>query len=154
MAAIAAIAVSASSLPARAATTTESRHAQIASGATRIVVQVNRGLNAKTDRYSTYATTNAATISAFISHVDALPAAKTGTFSCPMDVGATLTLSFYRHSSTPYAVVVADPGGCGSVSVRDYNANHMQDGSALLSGGVAFSSYIASVLHIKTLQVF
>lgn len=150
--AIAAFCLGASSLSAHAATT-DSRHATIAPGATRVVVEVNRGLNAKTDRFSTYATTNEATISAFIGHVDALPAAKSGTFSCPMDVGATLTLDFYRHATTPYAIVVADPGGCGTVSVREYNANHALASSALLSGGVSFSAYVAQVLHIKTLQV-
>jgi hypothetical protein len=117
------------------------------------VVQVNRGLNATTDRYSTYATTNVATIDAIIKHVNALPAPLSGTFSCPMDVGAKLTLSFYRHAAPPYAVVVADPGGCGPVSIRDYNADRTLKGTAAASGGAAFSSYVAARFHITTLQV-
>jgi hypothetical protein len=155
IAAIAAVALGASSLPTSAATTiAKSRYADIGSGATRIVVHVNRGLNAKTDRYSTYTTTNAATIGAIIGRVNALPKAPSVGEMCPMDVGAKLTLSFFRHAGKPYAVVVADPGGCGPVSIRDYNANHSLKGSAAVGGGTAFSAYVGAQLHIKTLQVF
>jgi hypothetical protein len=154
-AAIAAVALGASSLAAHASTPNVKSHdAQIGSGATRLVARVNRGLNAKTDRYSTYATTNSATIDAIIKRVDALPKALSSGEMCPMDVGATLTLSFYRHSSTPYAIVVADPGGCGPVSVREYNVNDSLQSSAAVGGGNAFSTYVATQLHISSLQVF
>jgi hypothetical protein len=153
--AIAAVALGVSSLPASAASTiATSRSADIGPGAVRIVVHVNRGLNAKADRRSTYATTNATTIRTIIERVNALPKAPSKGEMCPMDVGAKLTLSFYRHGATPYAIVVADPGGCGPVSVRDYNANDSLKSSADVGGGAAFSAYVGAQLHIKTLQVF
>jgi hypothetical protein len=114
---------------------------------------VARGLNARTDKYSTYATMNTATVAAILKRVNALPKAPSSGEMCPMDVAATLTLSFYRNASTPYAVVVADPGGCGNVSIRDYNANDTLQGSAALGGGVALSNYVATQMHIKSLQV-
>jgi hypothetical protein len=154
LAAIAAVAVGASSLPTSAATTiAKSRAADIASGATRVVVHVNRGLNAKTGRYSAYATTNVATLNTIIERVNALPKAPPAGEMCPMDVGAKLKLSFFRHSAKPYAIVVADPGGCGAVSIRNYNANDSLEGSATAGGGATFSAYVATQLHIKTLQV-
>lgn len=148
IAAIAAVTLGASSLSARAAT-----HAEVSPGASRLVVQVNRGLNAKTDRFSTYATTNATTIGAILKRVNALPKAPSLGEMCPMDVGAKLTLSFFRHGSKLYAVVIADPGGCGPVTIHDYNASHRLSGSATLGGGAEFSTYVATQLHIKTLQV-
>lgn len=154
VAALGTIAVSTTALSAHATTgITNSRYAKVDAGATRLVARVARGLNARTDKYSTYATTNAATIAAILKRVNALPARPSGTFNCPMDVAATLTLSFYRDAATPYAIVVADPGGCGNVSIRDYNANDTLQGSAAMGGGVAFSTYVATQLHIKTLQV-
>ena len=154
IAAIAAATLGASSLAARAATpTAKSLYSDVGSGATRLVVHVNRGLNAKTDRYSEYATTNEATIDAIIGRVNALPKAPPSGEMCPMDVGAKLTLSFYRHAAAPYAIVIADPGGCGPVSIREYNANDTLAGSSAVGGGAAFSLYVAGQLHIKTLQV-
>jgi hypothetical protein len=70
-----------------------------------------------------------------------------------MDVDAKLTLNFYRHSAKPYAIVIADPGGCGPVSIRDYNANDSLTTSAALGGGAGLSAYVATQLHITTLQV-
>jgi hypothetical protein len=152
--AVAAVALGASSLPASAATKiANSGFNDIAAGATRVVVQVNRGLNAKTDRDSTYTATNKTTITALIAHVNELPKAPPTGEMCPMDVGAKLTLSFYRHAAKPYAIVVADPGGCGPVSIRDFSANDTLKGSAAVGGGVSFSAYVATNLHIKTLQV-
>jgi hypothetical protein len=154
VAALGTVAVGATVLPAHAATTTDkSRYAKVDAGATRLVARVARGLNARTDKYSTYATMNTATIAAILKRVNALPKAPSSGEMCPMDVAATLTLSFYRNASTPYAVVVADPGGCGNVSIRDYNANDTLQGSAALGGGVALSNYVATQMHIKSLQV-
>jgi hypothetical protein len=150
IAAIAAVALAASSLPASAAT---SRGADVQSGATRIVVHVNRGLNATANRYATYTTTSASLIEGIIERVNTLPTAPPMGEMCPMDVGATLTLSFYRHGTHPYAVVVADPGGCGAVTLRSYNANDALNGSAARGGGAAFCAYVGARLHIKTLQV-
>jgi hypothetical protein len=153
IAAIAAVALGASALSASAGTVATSRDADISSSATRLVVEVNRGLNAKTDRYSTYATTNRATIGAIIDRVRTLPKAPSRGEMCPMDVDAKLTLNFYRHSAKPYAIVIADPGGCGPVSIRDYNANDSLTTSAALGGGAGLSAYVATQLHITTLQV-
>lgn len=147
------LALGVNALPARAASTVKSRFADVASGATRVVVDVNRGLNAKANRHSVVTTTTPATIAAIIRRVNTLPPAPSVAEMCPMDVGATLTVNFFRHAATPYAVVVADPGGCGRVSIRDYNANGTLEGSATAGGGAAFSAYVATVLHIKTLQV-
>jgi hypothetical protein len=148
------IVIGTAALPAHAATTTDkSRYAKVDGGATRLVARVARGLNARTDKYSTYATMNTGTIAAILKRVNALPKAPPSGEMCPMDVAATLTLSFYRNASTPYAVVVADPGGCGNVSIRDYNANDTLQGSAALGGGVALSNYVATQMHIKSLQV-
>lgn len=131
-----------------------SPNARIGSGATRVVVRLDRGLNATSaDRYATYATMNTKTIDAIISRVNRLPPPLSGVTMCPMDVGASLTLSFYRNSSSPYAVVVADPGGCGTVTIRDYNAQDSLTGSAHASGGSAFSTFVAATFHIKNLQV-
>ncbi len=154
VAALGTIAAGTTALPAHAVTViNKARNAKVETGATRLVARVARGLNARTDKYSTYATMNVATIAAILKRVNALPPRPSGTFNCPMDVAATLTLSFYRNASKPYAIVVADPGGCGNVSIRDYNANDALQGSAAAGGGVAFSAYVATQLHIASLQV-
>ena len=133
----------------------------IARGAVTVRIVVNRGSNAKHDRVSTYSTTSASTITTLISKVNDLPPALSGVFSCPADFGASITLRFYRADSTaPYAVVVADPGGCGSVTIRDYAALDAQTGAtqvALLgsthvSGGYELGQFIAATFHIATLQ--
>jgi hypothetical protein len=133
----------------------------IASGAVRVGVVVNRGSNAKHHRVSTYSTTSAGTISRLITKVNDLPPALSGVFSCPADFGASITLRFYRADATaPYAVVVADPGGCGSVTIRDYDAlttqagptTVVQIGSAHVSGGYQLGQFIAKIFHIATLQ--
>jgi hypothetical protein len=155
LAAIAAVALGATSLPTSAATPIAKAHAaNIGAGATRVLVLVDRGVNAKTDRYSRDATNNAAIIVALIDRVNALPKAPPPGEMCPMDVGAKLTLSFYRHAAKPYAIVSADPGGCGPVSIRDYHANDSLASTATVGGGGAFSNYVAAQLHITTLEVF
>jgi hypothetical protein len=133
----------------------------IAPGAVKVGVVVNRGNNAKHHRVSTYSTTSIATIKELISKVDALPPALSGVFSCPADFGASLTLRFYRADATaPYAVVVADPGGCGSVTIRDYDALNAQSGATAIvetgsthvSGGYQLGQLIEKIFHIATLQ--
>jgi hypothetical protein len=133
----------------------------IAPGAVRVGVVVNRGSNAKHNRVSSYSSTSATTIAKLINKVDALPPALSGVFSCPADFGASITLRFYRADATaPYAVVVADPGGCGSVFIRDYDAlttqagptTVVQTGSTHVSGGYGLGQLVAKIFHIATLQ--
>jgi hypothetical protein len=125
----------------------------IAGGGVKVAIVVNRGSNAKHNRVSKYATTNTKTISELITRVNDLPPAMSGVFSCPADFGASITLRFYRAgATTPYAVVVADPGGCGSVTIRDYDAMDAQLGSTHVSGGYQLGQFIAKTFHIATLQ--
>jgi hypothetical protein len=133
----------------------------IARGAVKVAVVVNRGDNAKHNRVSAYSTTNIATINELITKVNDLPPALSGVFSCPADFGASVTLRFYGADAVaPYAVVVADPGGCGSVTIRDYDAldaqagptTVVQTGSTQVSGGYGLGQFIATIFHIATLQ--
>lgn len=125
----------------------------VASGAVKVAVVVNRGSNAKHDRVSKYATTNTRTITELVTKVNDLPPAMSGVFSCPADFGASITLRLFRAgATTPYAVVVADPGGCGSVTIRDYDAMDAEVGSTHVSGGYQLGQFIATTFHIATLQ--
>jgi hypothetical protein len=132
----------------------KSPYSIIASGAVKVVIVVNRGSDAKHDRVSTYVTTNTKTISELRTKVNDLPPARTGVSFCPADFGASLTLRFYRAgATTPYAVVVADPGGCGSVSIRDYDAMDALMSSTYVSGGATLGAFVAKKFDIKTLEV-
>ncbi len=131
----------------------KSIYSVVARGAVKVVIVLNRGTNATHDRVSTYSTTSNATIDELISRVNDLPPALSGVYSCPADFGASLTLRFYRAGApTPYAVVVADPGGCGLVTIRHYDALDAETGSTHVSGGYQFGQFIAKVFHITTLQ--
>jgi len=132
----------------------KSTFATIGSGATKVVVRVDRGINAKVDRYQTVSTTNAGKIASFIAKINALPAATTSVEMCPMDVGATLTLRFYRSGAAdPYASAVVDSGGCGFVTIYQYGTSGALLGTAGDSGGAAFAAFVATSLGIKNLQV-
>ncbi len=92
--------------------------APVASGAARLVVRVDRGLDATAPRYTASSTSDRSLIERLIEGVDALPAAPTGVTNCPVDMGARVVLLFFRGGADhPYAVVVADPQGCGDVAV-------------------------------------
>jgi hypothetical protein len=125
----------------------------VARGAVRVGVVVNRGSNAKHNRVSKYATTSTKTINTLITKVNDLPPAMSGVFSCPADFGASITLRFFgAGATTPYAMVVADPGGCGTVTIRDYDAMDAELGSTQVSGGYQLGQFIAATFHIATLQ--
>jgi hypothetical protein len=131
----------------------KSPYAIVASGAVKVIVVVNRGLNAKHDRTSTYASTNTNTIDELLAKINGLQPMIESIMNCPLDVGASVTMRFYRAgATTPYAVVVADPGGCGPVTVNAYDAMDTQIGSAHLAGGVTLSQFVAKKFGIKTLQ--
>jgi hypothetical protein len=61
--------------------------------------------------------TDAAKVRRIVSLVNALPPAQPGTYSCPADLGPSVTLSFRAApGATPLAGAVADGTGCGGVT--------------------------------------
>jgi hypothetical protein len=134
-------------------TSQKSALAAVPTGATSLTVKLNRGVNAKTHRTTSVTTTSKSLIAAIIDHVNALPVPSPLPRSCPNDVGATLTLSFYRGGATkPYSVVVVDPGGCGPVTISQYNSDHARTSAADVSGGVALSQFVATHLGLTDLN--
>jgi hypothetical protein len=125
----------------------------VAPRAAKLTVKLDRGLNAKKNRYQSVSTASAALISAVIKHIDVLGVASPLPTSCPMDVASSLTMSFYRAgTTTPYAVVKADPGGCGTVTVSQYNVDHQITSSSDLSGGRQLSSFVATQLRLTNIS--
>lgn len=125
------------------------RSAFVALGATRLNVVVNRGYNVKTHRVSVYHVTSGSLIASITAHVNALEVATPGVRSCPVDVGATMTLSLFRRGATrPFATVVADPGGCGSVNITQSHSAGSTAGVAHDAGGAGLAAYVARVLAI------
>ncbi len=144
---------SAGSAPHELSASAHAKTVVVASGAVKVVVVVNRGFNAKSDRISTYVSTNATTIDLLLAKINHLPKPLVGVF-CPADFGASITMRFYRAgASTPYAVVVAQPGGCGGVAVRDYNAVDSLTRTGHFSGGGALGVIVAKRFHVKTLEI-
>ena len=134
-------------------TSQKSALAAVPSGATSLTVKLNRGVNAKTHRTATATTADKSLIASIIDHVNVLPVPSPLPTNCPNDVGATLTMSFYRAGATkPYSVVVADPGGCGPVTISQYNSDHTRTSAADVSGGVAFSKFVATHLGLTDLN--
>jgi hypothetical protein len=131
----------------------KSASAAVASRATRLTVKLNRGINAKTDRISSATSDNKSQIASIIAHINALPVPSPLPMSCPLDVGASLTMSFYSGAATkPYAVVISDPGGCGSVTISNYNAAHVRTSAGDVAGGVALSKFVAAQLGLKNIN--
>jgi hypothetical protein len=127
--------------------------AVVPSGSTKLVVKLNRGLNAKTDRTSSATSDSKSLIASVIDHINVLPEPSPLPENCPADFGASLTMSFYRGSATkPYAVVVADPGGCGTVTISNYNAYHARTSAEDVTGGVALSKFVAAQLGLTNLD--
>jgi hypothetical protein len=126
----------------------------LASGAARLEVRLDRGLNATAHRYANAATSNRATIAAIIAKVNALPATSPYPMGCPADFGATLTLRFFQPGATrAYAIVVTETGGCGLVTVTYLNANASATSSTHRMGGAAFSLFVAKKLGLSDLEV-
>lgn len=127
----------------------KSQYSLVPAGATKVVVIVNRGLNVKSGKITTVTTTDATTIPDFRLRVNQLPALSPGGRLCPVDVGASLTLRFFNAgASRPYAVVDADPGGCGIVKILLYRANDTLLGMTNVSGGFTFAKYVARKMGI------
>jgi hypothetical protein len=121
----------------------------VPAGAIKVKVTVTRGLNTSVNRSTSAVTTNKVTIDGFLSEVNALPAGLTGTFHCPMDNGSSVTLAFYdANASHAYAVVVADDGGCGTVTITQWNSAGRRIGSTIVSGGAAFAQKVAKTMGI------
>jgi len=127
----------------------KSKYSVIAQGATKVVAIVNRGLNVKSGKISTVTTTDRATITDLIAQINKLPAKIPGVEMCPMDVLASLTLQFFDSGAQhPYAVVVADPSGCGNVAIRQYDADGTLLAATSVSGGSTFASFVAKTVGI------
>jgi hypothetical protein len=128
--------------------------AVVPSGSTKLVVKLNRGLNAKTaDRTASATSTSKSLIADVIDHINVLPVPSPLPMNCPADFGASLTMSFYRGGATkPYAVVKADPGGCGTVTISNYNADHARTSAEDVTGGVALSKFVAAQLGLTNLD--
>lgn len=127
--------------------------ATVAPGATKLMVKLNRGKNAKTDRTSSAGSTNRSQIASIIAHINALQAPSPLPTNCPADFGASLTMSFYRAGAAkPYSVVVADPGGCGTVTVSQYDITHRRTSASDVTGGGPLASFVATQLGLKNIS--
>jgi hypothetical protein len=117
--------------------------------AARIEVVVDRGPNVTTNRVSRYEVTSSSLISAISARVNALPVASPGIHFCPVDLGASTTLSFFaRGASRPFASVVADPGGCGTVTITQTRSSTSRGGVAHDGGGSTLVAFVARVLGV------
>jgi hypothetical protein len=125
----------------------------VPSGATKLIVKLNRGLNAKTDRTSSVTSTNTSQIASIIAHINALQEPNPLPEACPADFGASLTMSFFRGGAKePYSVVVADPAGCGTVTISQYTSTHVRTSASDVAGGVPLSKFVATQLGLKNLS--
>lgn len=87
---------------------------RIPAGVASLTVGVTRGQQVLQRSFTVTSRRRARRVAALI---DALPAAQTGTSSCPSDFGVEVRLAFASIAGKPLAVVVADPGGCEEVSL-------------------------------------
>lgn len=125
--------------------------AVVPGGATKLVVTLNRGLNVKVDRTSSATSDSSSQITSIIDHINTLQEPSPLPTNCPLDVGATLTMKFYRSGAkNPYSVVVADPGGCGTVTVSQYRGT-TRTAANDVTGGVNLSKFVAGQLELKDL---
>jgi hypothetical protein len=127
--------------------------AVVPTGATKLIVKLNRGMNAKTDRTSSATSTNKSQIASIIAHINVLQEPNPLPTACPADFGASLTMSFYRGgATTPYSVVIADPAGCGTVTISQYNSAHQRTAANDLTGGRLLAEFVATQLGLKNLS--
>ena len=127
--------------------------ATVPSGATKLIVKVNRGLNAKTDRTSSATSTNKSQIASIIAHINNLQEPSPLPTACPADFNASLTMSFYRGAAKePYSVVVADPAGCGTVTISQYTSTHVRTSASDVAGGVLLDKFVATQLGLKNIS--
>ena len=128
----------------------KSRFSIVPPGATRAVVRVDRGPNAKTGRVTVVTVTRRSTIDAVIARINGLAVANPGVEYCPLDIGSSMRISFYRaNASDPYAVVTAHPTGCGLVTISEFSAGGAALGVGHDSGGSVITKFVATTLGIK-----
>lgn len=128
----------------------KSRFSIVPGGATSAVITVDRGPDVKTNRVTTVTLTRSSMIDAMISKVNNLPVALPGISNCPLDLGASMTISFWRVGGTkPYAVVTADPSGCGSVNISEFGPTSALLGVGHDSNGQSLAKFVATSLSIK-----
>jgi hypothetical protein len=127
----------------------------IGARAARVEVVVDRGPNVTTKRVSRYEVTSAPLIGAIITRVNALPVASPGIHNCPVDLGATMTLSFFaRGASRAFASVLADPGGCGAVTITQASSSTSRGGVAHEGGGPTLVAFVAHSLGVANATGF
>jgi hypothetical protein len=120
-------------------------------GAAKLVVELNRGVNVKVHRISSATSENRSQIASIIGRINVLQEPSPLPTNCPLDVGATLTMRFYRTGAkSPYSVVVADPGGCGSVTISHYSGTTRTSASDV-AGGAALSHFVAGQVGLTHL---
>jgi hypothetical protein len=131
----------------------KSPYSIVPAGARSVVVRVDRGPNASMDRVTTVTVTNRSTIEAFLARVNQLPVAPPGVRPCPLDLGASMTLSFRRGTvGHPYAIVRVDPGGCGEVTLSQFDRSGRRMGTGTDDGGYALARFVATSLSIMYWQ--
>lgn len=115
----------------------------VGSGATHLVVRIDRGASATTDRLSSVATDDRALIERVVDGIDALPPPLDASGGCPPDLGARVVLLFYRDGDArPEATVIADPQGCGDVAIITHadgvrTVEHRSGGASLAAAVLA-----------------
>jgi hypothetical protein len=126
-------------LPAKPATE------RIPSAARMVTIAAIPGLDATGRTPAPVTITSAAEVRRIASLIDSLPVFPPGAYSCPMDTGRALRMTFRATAGGPaLAVATADPGGCGGVGLTVGGA--AQPG---LSGG---PSLVRQVLAIAGLH--
>jgi len=90
----------------------------VPTGAKVLTAVLSTGLNPGEPGHSPVTTTNPKKIEAIRDFVNQLNVVPPGVRFCPVDFGQNLTVSFRKDAqATPFAVVVADVGGCEEVQV-------------------------------------
>ena len=92
---------------------------RIPAGAKVLTAVLSAGLNPGEPGHSPVTTTDPTKISAIRDFVNGLGVIPPGVIMCPADFGQYLTISFLEQAhARPFAVVVADVGGCQDVQVQ------------------------------------
>ena len=93
----------------------------VPTGAKVLTAVLSAGLNPGEPGHSPVTTTDPKEIEAIRDFVNRLNVVPPGVRFCPVDFGQNLTISFRKDAqTTPFAVVVADVGGCEEVQVQRF----------------------------------
>jgi len=117
---------------------------RVPSAATAVTITGIAGLGqSRTTRSATI--TSPATLQRIIALVDGLKVARPGEYSCPIDTGRELRLTFTRGRGGPVvATVTADMSGCGMVSMTTAGKAR-----PALAGGETLSSAVLSAAGLR-----